>query len=74
MHHCWNQNLWGGQKAVEYQLGISRETAGMEGIDAVRLWHSYKRRGDERALRTLLHYNAEDVTNLACIRRKRGVK
>ena len=74
MHHCWRRNLWGGQKAVEFQLGISRETKGMAGIDAVRLWHAYKRRGDAAALRMLLLYNAEDVTNLAHIRRRLKVR
>jgi hypothetical protein len=74
MHHCWRKNLWGGQKAVEIQLGISRETEGMEGADAVRLWHAYKRRGDGEALKTLLLYNAEDVQNLAHIRRKLGAR
>jgi len=74
MHHCWRRNLWGGQKSVEFQLGISRETEGMGGIDAVRLWHAYKRRGDEEALRMLLLYNAEDVENLAHIRRRLKVR
>lgn len=70
MYHCWGRRLMGGQKAVEEQLGIGRETAGMAGADAVRLWRDYRRRGDGDALRTLLLYNAEDVTNLAHIRRR----
>ena len=74
MHHCWRRDLWGGQKAVECQLGISRETAGIDGADAVDLWRDYKNNGNNRALRTLLKYNAEDVTNLAFIRRKLGVR
>ncbi|MFO7674720.1 MAG: ribonuclease H-like domain-containing protein [bacterium] len=70
MHHCWRSNLWGGLKAVEHQLGIGRETGGIDGLDAVRLWRAYRRGRDPEALSTLLRYNAEDVTNLALIRRR----
>ena len=73
MYHCWRRNLWGGLKKVEVQLGISRETAGMTGAHAVALWNDYRLNGDQDALRTLLLYNAEDVTNLAHIRRKLGI-
>ena len=55
----------GGLKAIEGQLGLGRE-AGMEGLDgydAVVLWELY-RRGDSRALETLVRYNAEDVASL----------
>lgn len=57
--------LRGGLKAIEAQLGIrrSRETAGLSGWDAVRLWREW-RWGREASLRTLLAYNAEDVINL----------
>lgn len=73
MFHCWDCGLWGGQKAVERQLGIGRKTAGLDGADAVDLWFDYKENGNTRALRKLLKYNAEDVTNLAHIRRKLDV-
>ena len=72
MHHCWDRDLWGGQKAVEVQLGISRKTAGLDGADAVDLWLDYRENGSRRALKTLLRYNAEDVANLALIRRRLG--
>ncbi len=26
-YRCWDRGLWGGQKKVEYRLGISRKTA-----------------------------------------------
>jgi hypothetical protein len=74
MHHCWRRNLYGGQKKVEKKLGISRETAGMDGADAVELWNDYQSKGNAEALKTLLLYNAEDVRNLAHIRRKLGVR
>jgi uncharacterized protein len=73
MEHCWRRNLYGGQKKVEKKLGISRETAGMNGAHAVELWNDYRSKGDSEALKTLLLYNAEDVRNLAHIRRKLGV-
>lgn len=73
MYHCWNWGLRGGQKAIERQLGIGRKTAGLDGADAVDLWLDYKENGSKRALKTLLRYNAEDVKNLAHIRRKLGI-
>ncbi len=73
MYQCWDWGLRGGQKAVERQLGIGRKTAGLDGADAVDLWLDYKENGSRRALRKLLKYNAEDVTNLASIRGKLGL-
>jgi uncharacterized protein YprB with RNaseH-like and TPR domain len=73
MHHCWRRNLYGGQKKVEVKLGISRETTGVDGAQAVALRNDYRLNGNAEALRTLLLYNAEDVKNLAHIRRKLGV-
>jgi len=73
MYQCWNRGLWGGQKKVEYRLGISRKTAGIDGADAVDLWFDYKENGSKRALKKLLKYNAEDVANLARIRARLGL-
>ncbi|HTE20870.1 MAG TPA: ribonuclease H-like domain-containing protein [Armatimonadota bacterium] len=55
----------GGLKSVERQLGLNRseETDGLNGWDAVRLWHEW-RHGNEESLRTLLSYNAADVLNM----------
>lgn len=58
--------LTGGLKEIEYVLGIDRETSGLTGRDAVRLWREY-RRGSETALETLLQYNRDDVTNLPAV-------
>src|SRR3990172_3085552 len=41
MFDCWRQNLRGGLKAVERQLGIRRELADVNGLEAVRLWWRY---------------------------------
>lgn len=57
--------LTGGLKACERRLGIARP--GMEELDgyaAVLLWRRFARYGDERALQTLLAYNAQDTLNL----------
>ena len=70
MYDCWRNGLKGGLKAVERQLGISRELAGLNGFDAVLLWRRYKRHGDEDALALLLEYNKEDVVNLKVVRER----
>lgn len=55
----------GGLKAVEQNLGLGRALAiqGVDGFEAVRLWHRY-RRGDRAALQRLALYNLTDVVNL----------
>jgi hypothetical protein len=55
----------GGLKGCERSLGMGRgELDGVDGFTAVRLWERYRRRGDERALETLLAYNVQDTVNL----------
>lgn len=57
--------LRGGLKACEKQLGLDRdELEGLDGYFAVLLWHEYQTTGDERALETLLAYNAADVLSM----------
>ena len=68
MHDCWRNNLYGGFKAVEMQLGITRQLHGVDGAEAVRLWRRYWNNGDQGALDTLLFYNREDVINLKALR------
>lgn len=68
MLDCWRENLYGGFKAVESRLGISRELKGVDGRDAVRLWWRYDRYNDRAALAKLLKYNSEDVKNLKVLR------
>jgi hypothetical protein len=57
--------LQGGLKFIEREMQIGREEAieGLDGWDAVRLWHRW-RGGDEAALDLLLRYNAADARNL----------
>jgi uncharacterized protein YprB with RNaseH-like and TPR domain len=70
MHLCWQKNLYGGFKEVERRLGISRDLTGIDGREAVILWYNYINYGDEKALKTLLKYNREDVTNLRILKHK----
>lgn len=55
----------GGLKAVERRMGLRRDPAiqGVDGFEAVWLWHLY-RRGDRQALRKLILYNLTDVVNM----------
>jgi uncharacterized protein len=57
--------LQGGLKFIEREVQITRETdvAGLDGWEAVRLWHQW-RAGDEAARDLLLKYNAADTQNL----------
>jgi hypothetical protein len=52
-------------KAVERTLGLARDATieGVDGFEAVRLWHRW-RRGDRSALLKLALYNLTDVVNL----------
>jgi len=70
MYDCWRNNLYGGFKAVERQLGIQRRLTEIDGYEAVRLWWRYVNDYDEDALSTLLAYNKEDVVNLKVLKGK----
>ena len=70
MYDCWRRKLFGGLKGVERELGIGRETEGVDGIMAMKLWEKYVDLDDEDALKLLLHYNREDVENLAVLRER----
>jgi len=65
---CQRHRITGGQKKIETRLGICRDTAGVDGMEAMRLWSRYQR-GDAPALETLLRYNAEDIEGMAAIHR-----
>ena len=70
MYDCWRNNLYGGFKAVERQLGIERRLTEVNGYEAVRLWWRYVNDYDEDALATLLEYNKEDVVNLKTLKER----
>ena len=57
--------LQGGLKHIEAEIGLERDVdlRGLDGWDAVRLWHRW-RAGDAAALDQLLRYNAADTCNL----------
>jgi len=73
MYDCWRNNLKGGLKAVERQLGIMRRLRNINGYAAVKLWYEYVNNNNKQALVTLLEYNREDILNLRVLRRKLGV-
>lgn len=65
LHVYRAMGLRGGLKKVEIALGLERGgVAGIDGLDAVRLWRAYERSGDRRMLETLLAYNVADVLSL----------
>lgn len=70
MYDCWENNLYGGFKAVERQLGIPRRLTEINGYEAVRLWWQYANDYDHDALSILLEYNKEDVLNLKALRER----
>jgi len=73
MLDCWKNNLYGGFKAVEVQLGIGREMKGVNGREAVKLWWRYRIDNDQDALAMLLKYNEEDVMNLDTLRERLSI-
>ena len=55
----------GGLKGCEKSLGLDRaELDGVDGDFAVLLWQEYRKRGNTKALETLLAYNMADTVNL----------
>jgi len=64
MFDCWRLGLKGGFKKVEERLGVARETRGVDGIMAMRLWEKYVDLDDTEALALLLAYNREDCENM----------
>ena len=74
MYDCWKQNLKGGLKAVEQKLNINRNTKGIDGFMAVKLWWDYINNNNRQSLKTLLEYNAEDIINLQTLRLKLNVE
>ena len=73
MYDCWRNNLYGGFKSVEQQLGIPRQLKGIGGFEAVMLWWRYQNSGDQNAVATLLKYNEEDVVNLKYLKERLGI-
>ncbi|MBN2239525.1 MAG: ribonuclease H-like domain-containing protein [Dehalococcoidales bacterium] len=68
MFLCWRNNLKGGLKGVEKQLGIERELPDVNGRMAIALWNRYLYTADFEALEILLKYNLEDVVNLKTLK------
>ncbi len=73
MRDCWSKSLYGGLKKVEMRLGIHRDTEGVDGLAAMKLWDRFAQVNDREALDLLLRYNREDVENLEILALKLGV-
>jgi len=55
----------GGLRNCEKQLGMERgDLAGVDGFLAVHLWDRHQRKGDPKALESLLAYNVQDTLHL----------
>jgi len=67
MYTCRRRGLRGGQKKIEIQLCLDRDTRGMSGHHAAHLGKKWLRYKDQEALGILVHYNEEDCRNLAKI-------
>lgn len=70
MHNCWKNDLFGGLKNVEYQLGIARRLKDVNGFKAMQLWAEYVKNNNEDALLKLLLYNKEDVYSIVQLHKK----
>lgn len=69
LRHLWGRlGHQGGLKALEVATGVGRpdHLAGVDGMEAVRLW-SRSRAGDRGALRRLAEYNLYDAVNLKAL-------
>lgn len=57
--------LWGGLKQIEQEIGVERPSGikGLQGWDAVNLWHAWQQ-GNALAGKQLCAYNEADVRNL----------
>jgi uncharacterized protein YprB with RNaseH-like and TPR domain len=73
-YDCRRHGFGGGLKTVEERFGITRQSKGIDGWAAVRLWQDYVSKHDVSALQMLLLYNREDVVNLKTIRETLGVE
>jgi uncharacterized protein YprB with RNaseH-like and TPR domain len=69
LRECRRAGLKGGLKRMEERFGIARNSRGMGGWDALRLWARYENDGDREALAALLEYNRDDVMNLVQLER-----
>ena len=69
MYDCWECGLKGGLKSVEKQVGIRRDSYGVDGYQAMELWKQYVMYDDTLALEKLLEYNRDDIQNLVKLRK-----
>lgn len=66
---CYYEQLAGGLKLIEERMSIHRppDLQGVDGHEAVLLWHLWENQGDRRALETLVRYCSADTISLKLI-------
>lgn len=68
MDEARHYGLTGGLKQIEKMIGFVRKgSGGMNGTDAIELWHRFQTLNDEGALELLKCYNREDVESLVVL-------
>jgi uncharacterized protein YprB with RNaseH-like and TPR domain len=78
LYDCRKRQLKGGLKGVERTLGIHRDTEGVDGLQAMRLWAVHERHANPNRsccdeIELLLRYNKEDCVNLEALAHKLGL-
>jgi len=69
---CYHKNLRGGLKSIEKQMGIQRpkHLDGVDGMDAIVLWHNWIEKNDHASKKLLLEYCEMDVVSLQLLTQK----
>lgn len=68
MDEARHYGLAGGLKQIEKVIGFVRNSSvGMNGKDAIELWHRFQTLSDGEALERLKRYNREDVESLVML-------
>ncbi len=69
---CYHEGIRGGLKEIERKLNIlrPRDLAGVDGMDAIRLWVQWIEWKDKQALEKLIRYCSADVLSLVKLTEK----
>jgi uncharacterized protein len=69
---CYHKNLRGGLKSIEKQMNIQRpeHLDGVDGMDAIVLWHNWIKNNDVASRQLLLEYCEMDVVSLQLLTEK----
>jgi uncharacterized protein YprB with RNaseH-like and TPR domain len=69
---CWHAGFAGGLKEIERHMGIVRppDLSGVDGAEAVMLWHLWQYTANRQALHTLVRYCGADALALQAVTAK----